>query len=609
MRKRILEEPSFFKRRTLVFISLLIIVIIAGITIGITGAFFADEEKSANNIVQAGTFDIDGEGTFVKTYIFTGIYPGKDAEEINFTLKNKGSLPMRVWMTIKNVSNEENGISDSEQDWYDNDINGGPKNDVDSAMVYALDVDGNLALEQEAGITVSQIKDYYIGLVKLDIGITPPSYGILESGESIIVNQKFYLPVATENWAQSDIMSFEIEVLARQISAQEPIKQLSFIQNKDTGDDWALIRDERIGVLKYDSLAETFNYDFIGRGLTVGEEYNLIYYPDPWGNSKTVTVLSDIMVADGKGEVNNTGQSLDAGDLPIINDDNYLYGAKIWLVRSDQLSNTNIGSSGALSWGDQANWLFDNWPGLIRYTQSTDGNPSQSQTVYFNDLNASPQFGKSPYDDYDYDLANVSFTYDTPALSKLSGTITATDLKPNMTYQVKFIGKPTCQYGSSGNDSASEYIGYKGRWTCLDCSCSGASCNRTDAQYETNKAKLDTDSSKECIAGYLAWDYITANDFGDVTKTIKTTNSYHVLFCSGGTCGQMSNGQLSIQDPYPTCAPNDVNGQIERFSCNGLVLDDGDYDLDMVLTEESFHQNTYGVWTTVMGTDINFEIE
>ena len=177
-----------------------------------------------------------------------------------------------------------------------------------------------------------------------------------------------------------------------------------------------------------------------------------------------------------------------------------------------------------------------------------------------------------------------------------------------MTYQVKFLGKPTCQY-SGGDDDASERIGYKGRWTVLGTSCSGAGCNRTDAQYEANKAKADTDLTKECIAGYLVWDYITADNSGAVVKSIETANSYHVLWCSGGTCGQTNNSQLNIQSPYPICDAGEVNGQIERFSCNGLNLDERLYNLKMVLNEESFHQTTYGVWTDVMSTDINFEID
>ena len=585
-----------------------IIIAIGGIILGVTNAYFIDTEGSEDNNLASGTFDIITEGFWLQPYTFTNMYPGEAPREVNFTLRNKGSLPMRIWMAIKNVSNEENGVSDSEQDWYD--ANGGPKSDVDSAIVYSLDIDGNLALEQEAGIRVSQIKDYYINLVKTDKPFEKNNGdGILYPGETIEVDQKFYLSPKTEDWAQSDIMSFEIEILAQQADAEEPIKQISLMDNTwHLGEIYHSEADGRVGLLKYDSLAENFNYNFLGTNLQNGESYSLIYYADDWpgdGQTHSTGFLIDKGIANSNGILILNGSKDIGTNLPNIDDKNYPYGGKIWLVNSSSYNETSHKING---WNPNTQWLWDNWPGLIRYAKSFDGNPSQSQTVHFNDLGANSQFGKSLYDHYDYSQADVSFAYDTPALSKLSGTIIATGLKPSMTYQVKFIGKPTCD-DPSGNDIANEYIGYKGRWTCLDCACFGADCNREDSDYEANKALPDGDPNKECIAGYLVWDYFTADLLGNVAKNIETDNSYHVLWCSGGTCGQTNNSQLNIQDPYPTCAENDVNGQIERFTCNGLVLDKGNYDLDMVLTEESFHQSTYGVWTTVMGTDINFEIE
>ena len=66
-----------------------IVVVIGGIVIGATSAYFSDEEKSENNTAVAGTFDIDDEGTWTKSYTVSDIYPGQDPKEINFTLNNK----------------------------------------------------------------------------------------------------------------------------------------------------------------------------------------------------------------------------------------------------------------------------------------------------------------------------------------------------------------------------------------------------------------------------------------------------------------------------------------------------------------------------------------
>jgi hypothetical protein len=56
---------------------------------------------------------------------------------------------------------------------------------------------------------------------------------------------------------------------------------------------------------------------------------------------------------------------------------------------------------------------------------------------------------------YDYSQATVELTWDS-AGSLLAGTISATDLKPNFTYQLKLLGLP----GTPSN----ELIGLTGRW-------------------------------------------------------------------------------------------------------------------------------------------------
>lgn len=582
-----------------IILNIAIVGVIAGIVIGGTIAYFADTETSENDM-GAGTFDIDDEGTWTKNYTMSNVYPGKDAEEINFDLRNKGSLPMKVWMIIKDISHEENGITDSEQDWYD--ANGGPKNDLDQALTYGLKVNGNTAVELDAEITLENIKDYYINLVKTDQPFNPgDGDGILYPDDTISIEQKLYLPTETENWAQSDVINFKVEILAQQIDVQEPENQLSYIQNKKTGGDWAVVEDERAGVLKYKSYGNEFSYDFLGRGLENQKEYCLIYAKDPWGASKPLI---------GSGMSNDTGEvvlvgSKDLGNLPYPSDENYPDGAKVWLLPCNEYS-------GTIGWPPSDDWLFDAWPGLIRYEKNSGSGLTQTETVQFADLGTDPQFGTL----YDYNTADVSFTYDTPTDDQLTGTIEASNLQPHTTYQVKFIGKPTCEYPSEGNNDTNEYIGYKGRWTCLDCSCSGSGCNRSDSQYESNSHHKG--DSSECIGGYIVWDFFTTDSDGDATKVVITDNSYHVLRCNGGTCGVNNDSLLQNSDcsgtspNYPYCVAGNVEGELERpgsIPCGGLTLGEGDYELELVLTEECFHSSCAGTWTAVMSTDIDFEIE
>ena len=257
---------------------------------------------------------------------------------------------------------------------------------------------------------------------------------------------------------------------------------------------------------------------------------------------------------------------------------------------------------------------------LENYNKSENSggtNATETKTIYLNQFGAdiNSQYGYQ----HDYTSAannNVSFTYGTPQNGeKLIGTMSASGLKPYATYQVKFEGKPICANPVSGNNQANEYIGYKGRWTCV----SGATCagnanarNRNDAQYQANSHYKG--NSSECIIGYLVFDYFTADASGNIEISdinISTDTSYHVLYCGGGTCNSNNNNYLYYPDStYPGLAfcPNDkVDGEIQpgRGGCNGLSLDSGIYDLKMALTEESFHQ---GNWATVLTGDINFEI-
>jgi hypothetical protein len=570
------------------------VVLVAAIAIGMAWQYFFNNAKA--DVLSVEVL-INNEHPWSQTFSWQNILPG-ETKAINFVIKNTGTEPVRIWKIIKNLTTEENGVNEPEQDWYNVNNGGQPKNDIDSAMTYEMYIDGQIAVEKEAGITLDKIKDYYIGLAKLDKAVDP-SYtgpdpngsGILNPGRTITVVEKYHFKGEAGNWAQSDRMTFDIEILAQEVSAAEPVKQISFLNNKFVAGDWHALADDKIGVLKYDSTALTFNYNFAGGGLATNKAYCLIYSKDPWGAPK---ILVDKGTSDANGEINLIG-SKDTGDLPYADDGNYPTGAKIWLLPCG--SGGYNESSQTVAWSPQDDWLFENWPGFINYTKGT---AIETRTININELGGDidNQYG---YKFLGYPTANVTFTYNNPADDRLSGTIKATGLKPYATYQVKFEGKPVCQSGVSGNDLANEYIGYKGRWWD-----NTINSNTDDAGYAANSIYK---GGTHCIIGYLVWDYITADANGNATKLAQTANSYHVLYSGGGVCNSNINSYLAYLDSaHPTVlfSPADkVNGQIERGACGGLVLSAGGYDVKMVLTEESFHQ---GNWATVLMGDINFTI-
>ena len=82
--------------------------------------------------------------------------------------------------------------------------------------------------------------------------------------------------------------------------------------------------------MKYNLSGSTFDFVFNGHGLPVGQDYTLIYYPDPWPGSGLICM--GIGTVDEYGNI-HIKESVNIGDLPIDADEND--GAKIWLVLSD----------------------------------------------------------------------------------------------------------------------------------------------------------------------------------------------------------------------------------------------------------------------------------
>lgn len=107
-----------------------------------------------------------------------------------------------------------------------------------------------------------------------------------------------------------------------------------YLYEKTGEPDWDIVEDGAWGKMKYNLSGETFDFVFNGHGLEPGLDYTLIYYPDPWPGNGLICL--------GNGIVNDEGnihiaESADTGDLPAEGDENYLDGAKIWLVLTSDI--------------------------------------------------------------------------------------------------------------------------------------------------------------------------------------------------------------------------------------------------------------------------------
>jgi len=132
------------------------------------------------------------------------------------------------------------------------------------------------------------------------------------------------------------------------------------LNNKDAS--WNEIDGDGIeGELVFETMKTEFDYELNAIGLAVDTDYSLIYYADPWtGNNPGL--LIDAFTSDGTGTISVAG-SVDLGmNLPQPEDDNYLLGAKLWLVLSDDYDET---TSSMIGWNPD-DYLFEH--NLISYS-------------------------------------------------------------------------------------------------------------------------------------------------------------------------------------------------------------------------------------------------
>jgi hypothetical protein len=106
-----------------------------------------------------------------------------------------------------------------------------------------------------------------------------------------------------------------------------------YLYEKDP-DTWIIKEDGAWGKMKYNLSGEMFEFVFNGHGLEAGSDYTLIYYPDPWPGNGLICLGSG--TANKGGEV-HIAESPEIDFLPVVLDDNFPVGAKIWLVLTEDV--------------------------------------------------------------------------------------------------------------------------------------------------------------------------------------------------------------------------------------------------------------------------------
>jgi predicted ribosomally synthesized peptide with SipW-like signal peptide len=224
-----------------ILMSLLVIALAVGGVAGASGAWFSDTEETVGNTFTAGIIDISLnpqvgqeavsiEGDLDLKPCMTGY--------IKVRVTNDGNNPVEVWKHIKDVENDENGITDAEGKEYDAWEQGsGLPNPADmnisDYIMYDMWIDhgcvedNNNTNGAEADFVFDPGVDRMIMAEADGFTVTPGPdtpgvecwyiyLGVLDPGESMVVIQSYHLMSWVTNWAQSDKMTFTMEFFGQQ---------------------------------------------------------------------------------------------------------------------------------------------------------------------------------------------------------------------------------------------------------------------------------------------------------------------------------------------------------------------------------------------------------
>jgi predicted ribosomally synthesized peptide with SipW-like signal peptide len=188
------------------------VLLVTGLVVGGTLAYFSDTETSTGNVFKAGTIDLEvnDENPWVSTIDAAwGDYkPDQTIAAAQITLENVGTNPMDVWMKITKTATGDGTTTEPET------VEEGAtaKNDIDTVIRYALSVGGtpkiaytnNYTISTNATLGTTGIDGYYIWI------------GNIAAAGTLTVDQNFKMDAGTTNWAQGDDMTFTIEFYAQQ---------------------------------------------------------------------------------------------------------------------------------------------------------------------------------------------------------------------------------------------------------------------------------------------------------------------------------------------------------------------------------------------------------
>jgi len=212
-----------------ILISLSIIMAVAAFAIGGTAAYFTNTESNVGNVFTAGTIDISVTGDNFDWEVPAVIEDMKPCytNYLNFTIHNDNadSNPVDVWKQITIIKEETGAVTEPECEaeegtWSDSSCSDNTeKNDISKVIWYDLYVE--VYNEEEEKILSETIYTDQDQISIADINSQYIYLGMIPVSGYMKVVQSYHMAPETGNWAQGDIMTFDIEIKAEQLHEGE----------------------------------------------------------------------------------------------------------------------------------------------------------------------------------------------------------------------------------------------------------------------------------------------------------------------------------------------------------------------------------------------------